>query len=547
MTELLLGPMLRHVDEDSATLWVETSAPCRVVVGAAAADTFEIEGHHYAVLVLTELRPGTSTSYEVRLDDRLVWPEPGSRLPPSRIRTLPAPGQNTDGNDADPDASTVDRRFRIVFGSCRKPRQAPELGSDALVAYARRMSTLAESEWPESLLLLGDQVYADETTTETREWISQRRSLEEGPGVEVANFAEYSHLYHEAWRDPLLRWLMSTVPTSMIFDDHDVRDDWNTSQAWRDDIQREPWWPERIRGGFMSYWIYQHLGNLGPEELAENELFQQVRKSGVDNAPALREFADRADAEADGAKATRWSYRRDFGRVRLLVIDTRAGRILADGHRMMVSEDEFGWIEDHARGDYDHLLIGSTIPWLMPNALSHVQSANERACMRTGRRGRWAEKLRQGADLEHWPAFRASFDRLTELIRRISCDDPAPSTVAVLSGDVHHAYVAEATYPEPTKAGVFQLTCSPVHNAVPWFMPWVFRAGWWRPLAAVAKVFAKRAGVEMLPVKWTNTSGPHFGNAVTTIEVTGRHAVATLERAKHGVLTALPGVPLSRE
>ena len=35
----------------------------------------------------------------------------------------------------------------------------------------------------------------------------------------------------------------------MIFDDHDVRDDWNTSYAWQQDIRRTSWWHERIVSG----------------------------------------------------------------------------------------------------------------------------------------------------------------------------------------------------------------------------------------------------------------------------------------------------------
>ena len=48
----------------------------------------------------------------------------------------------------------------------------------------------------------------------------------------MADFEEYTRLYREAWADPVVRWVLSTVPVSMIFDDHDVRDDWNTSAAW---------------------------------------------------------------------------------------------------------------------------------------------------------------------------------------------------------------------------------------------------------------------------------------------------------------------------
>ena len=51
----------------------------------------------------------------------------------------------------------------------------------------------------------------------------------------------------EAWSDPPIRWLLSTVPSAMIFDDHDVVDDWNTSAAWVDEMRRQDWW--NWRGG----------------------------------------------------------------------------------------------------------------------------------------------------------------------------------------------------------------------------------------------------------------------------------------------------------
>jgi phosphodiesterase/alkaline phosphatase D-like protein len=527
MTALLLGPLLRHVDATSATIWVETDGPCEVRVSDATAQTFEVSGHHYALVVLTGLEPGRSTPYEVRLDDDVVWPAPGGDLPPSRIRTL-SPG---------------DPRFRLVFGSCRKPREEDALGPDALAAYARRMARLDEAEWPESLLLLGDQVYADETSGATQEWLKTRRDTSQPPGTEVADYEEYCHLYFEAWRDPAVRWLLSTLPTSMIFDDHDVRDDWNTSHAWREEMARTSWWPERIRGALASYWVYQHLGNLAPADLAEDKLFQQVTTSGTDNAELLRTFADHADREADGAKGTRWSYRRDFGPVRLLVIDSRAGRILAGGERSMVGEEEFRWIEEQACDEVDHLLVGTSLPWLLPTALSYAQSVNERACARPGLRGRAAEWFRQLADLEHWPAFRASFDRLGKLLARVA--DGSAASVNVLSGDVHHAYVARARFREETAAPVHQLTCSPMHNTVPWYMNRVFRAGWSRPLTRLTGWLARRSGVPPTDLSWDCVSGPSFGNAVMTLDVDGRTAWATLQQPHGDGLADGPAIRLT--
>src|SRR3712207_9333132 len=56
--------------------------------------------------------------------------------------------------------------------------------------------------------------------------------------------------------------------------------------------------------------------------------------------PLLREFAYRAHRTSGGA---RWSFHRDFGRVRLIMIDSRGGRVLEEGRRSMVDAEEWRW------------------------------------------------------------------------------------------------------------------------------------------------------------------------------------------------------------
>ena len=51
MASLLLGPLLRYTGRTQATVWVETDAACEVAVLGRAAATFEVEGHHYALVV----------------------------------------------------------------------------------------------------------------------------------------------------------------------------------------------------------------------------------------------------------------------------------------------------------------------------------------------------------------------------------------------------------------------------------------------------------------------------------------------------------------
>ena len=255
---LILGPLLRHVGASDATVWVETDAPCEVEVlvegSSHRSHTFEVEGHHYALVVLTGLEPGSAHGYEVRLDGERVWPEDGSPFPPSEIRTIDAGGGLT-----------------LAFGSCRvsvphEPPYTKERGvvkrggvsgqryaRDALYALALRMRRQSSEEWPDALLLLGDQIYADEVSMGTRDFIRSRRDTSKPPGEEVADFEEYTRLYWDAWKEPVIRWLLSTVPSAMIFDDHDVHDDWNTSEAWVRQMRAKSWWEERIVGAFMSY------------------------------------------------------------------------------------------------------------------------------------------------------------------------------------------------------------------------------------------------------------------------------------------------------
>ena len=518
--------MLRHVGRTDATVWVETDAPCEVEVLGTRERTWTVAGHHYALVVVTDLEPGSTLAYEVHLDGQRAWPPPAGDRPASVIRTL---GE--------------DRSLRVVFGSCRYGRAAvtlddPHFELDALVCFARRLAGEDQQRWPDALLLLGDQVYADETSQATRRRIGAKRDITHGAKDQVADFEEYTWLYLESWTDPDVRWLLSTVPTSMIFDDHDVRDDWNTSHQWREDMRGTSWWQERITGGLSSYWVYQHIGNLSPDQLATSELFQQVRSHDADAEPLLREFAAAADREADGAKGARWSFRRDFGRTRLLVIDSRCGRILADGARSMVSEAEFAWIVEQVGGDYDHLLLGTSLPWLLPRALHDLEAWNEE--MATGnhgrRRARWAERLRRAADLEHWAAFGRSFEALASLLAAVATGQRSPSappaSVCVLSGDVHHAYAAQAQYPDTTLSQVFQLTCSPLHNFVPAAMKLAFRSAWSAAAERCASAVLRLTGPVPRPsLSWKRLCGPSFGNQIATLLIDGRRVEFLLERS----------------
>ncbi|GAA1865248.1 alkaline phosphatase D family protein [Pseudonocardia ailaonensis] len=519
---LLLGPVLRHVGETTATIWVQTAAPAQVEVLGCTTGTFEVAGHHYALVAVTGLEPDSRIPYTVRVDGEQVWPLPHSPFPES---VIPTRGPRTAG------------QARILFGSCRyvKPsdrRQAALYGLDALDAYAARMPSVPTATWPTALLLLGDQVYADELTPQTRRRIAGRRDAHPGwPDDEIVGYEEYVGLYRDAWLDPEIRWVLSTVPTAMIFDDHDVRDDWNTSAAWRAEVSELPWWRERIRSALASYWVHQHLGNLSPAELDADPDWQRVRTHEGDTWPLLSELADRADAEVDGSKGLRFSFRWDIGRSRLVMIDSRNSRILDGGEHLMLGDREFGWVEEQATapGEVDHLLLGTSVPWLMAPALGDLESWNEATAARPGWRGRLGEKLRQAADLEHWPAFRASFDRLGMLVAKAASGSGLAS-VSVLSGDVHHSYAARAALPglPAGAARVHQLVCSPVHNHVPPAIRVVFRLAWSRAATALTRQLTSSPP----DLRWSRLGPVLFGNHIATLLVDGRRAEVVFEKPR---------------
>jgi hypothetical protein len=527
---LVLGPLLRYAGETSATVWVETRDTATVTLTAFdrqwSTPTFAVHGHHYALLLLDDLEPGSSSEYQVAIDGEVVWPEPEPRfpgLPPSRIHCL-----------------LRARPTKMAFGSCRTsvPHDAEgnaSNGVDALRAHAYHLSRTSPKEWPHLVCFLGDQVYADETSQEMREFIASRRSMDEPPYEELKDYVEYAHLYRLAWSDPLNRWLLSTLPSAMIFDDHDIRDDWNTSRQWHWEINAKPWWRERVVGGLASYWVYQHAGNLSPEALREDEIWQLIAAhhdagtaDELDLTETLDALAERVDRHPD---TYRWSYARNLGESRLVVVDSRAARVLDPDRRSILDDAEMAWLDEQLRGDVDHLFIGTSLPFLLAQGIHDLEAINE--AMSEGAFGKrlepFGERMRRALDLEHWAAFQDGFAAVLDMVVEVARGKRGrpPGTITFLSGDVHNSYVTEIDH-EQLGAGasrVVQAVCSPIRNPLPRrvrLAQALLARGLNRPLQFLV---SRTDRVPTAPFNWRITEGPWFDNSLATLEVRGRGLV----------------------
>jgi hypothetical protein len=525
---LLLGPMLRYVDDSTATIWCETSDAGVVEVLGRTARTFNVRSRHYALVVVDGLEPGSTTEYDVRVDGKLEWPDADSVLPPSVIRT-----------------TSPDTPVSVLTGSCRAaaPHEPPytlELamnddarGVDTLWAHAERMTREPHERWPTLLLLVGDQIYADDSSPKTAERIEALRGDDsELPPEIVATFEEYCWLYHEAWTPRLERWLFSVVPSMMIFDDHDMIDDWNISDSWRREIQTEAWWGDHATGGLMSYWIYQHLGNQSPAEIERDGLLRMLSESD-DGTEQLERWAEHSDTTNPDDGGYCFSFCRVIGDVTVIVIDSRNGRRLEPGHRRMVADVEWEWVREQAlTAETRHVLLATSLPVFLADGLHELQVWSELVC--GGRWGRWfirpAEKMRRALDLEDWSAFGASYDAFVTLVEDLTRLDDPPDTVIVASGDIHFSYTA--VVPIGTeRTRVHQVVASPIRNALIPHERSIMRFSLTRTGARIGRVLRWMARGPRTAPHIGVTSGPYFANNMAEIHYRGRDVDVTVEHS----------------
>lgn len=511
--------MLRYVDDHSATVWLQTDAACTVEILTTRTRTFTVCGRHFALVILDGLEQGRSYDYEVHLDGACVWPLAGQACPPSRIRLVGGEGVK-----------------RLVFGSCRitRPHEPPFTlrghqhpdgqGLDALRAYALGLMRLEDVERADLLLMLGDQIYADQPSPALQERIAARRDRPDAPQDELADFEEYVMSYGEAWSDPSVRWLLSTVPTAMIFDDHEIHAEWRISQGWIEEMYSEPWFERHIQCGLMAYWVFQHLGNLAPAAIEREGLLRAL----MDCEDGGSLLASRMGGAGRQPGHSRWSFSRRFGEAQLVVIDSRAGREVSRGKRELISEAEWAWVCEQATSPARHVLLATSVPLLLAPGLHHVQAWDE--ALTEGAWGRWGEAfgewLRRLTVMDHWASFQRSFAGFAALLADLarSDDRASPASVVVLSGDVHHCYLAQAAFAGGSRVPVWQAVCSGFRKELAPQERLVIALGH-RPWAGrLMRGLARRAGVADAGIDWRVVERPAYANQIATLTHRGAHA-----------------------
>ena len=202
----------------------------------------EIDGD---IVAQIELRPVPERDWIDAADLVLHRPRPNAELV-VRVagmarhgRLAPAPGS--------PAAIT------FGFSSCNQPFEDGRDGMLSVHPVAKiypAIARLLQRRQARFMVLLGDQLYSDGVKAIKLREMSRRR---ESPPSERELRDAYRFLYRGYFNERGFRTLLESVPSLMIWDDHDISDNWGSYLDWEDgdDVL--------FRAASSAYREYQHL------------------------------------------------------------------------------------------------------------------------------------------------------------------------------------------------------------------------------------------------------------------------------------------------
>jgi hypothetical protein len=227
---------------------------------------------------------------------------------------------------------------------------------------------------------------------------------------------------------PAVRRVLANVPTYMIFDDHDVTDDWNLTARWRDRVHASPAGRRIVANALAAYWAFQGWGN-DPGQFGQ-EFTDTIRGHLVGGGEGA---AARFDDVLWGFD--RWSFAAPTTPVTVF-LDTRTQRAYdsPEGGARLIGPAGFDriadLIEDSGHDRTQPLLLVSATP------VCGLELAERRQKFLLGKVGPYR------IDFESWHAnLRGLVDLMGFLTRKLRL-----TTAVVLSGDVHYGMTVDVRF-----------------------------------------------------------------------------------------------------
>jgi len=283
----------------------------------------------------------------------------------------------------------------------------------------------------------------------------------------IQDFARY------LWQ---VRRSLANVPTYMVFDDHDISDDWYLNREWCNRVLGKPLGRQIVQNGLLAYALCQGWGNT-PEQFTAGqpgEKFLQVlqqwsESAGTDESAweTMGKYlgVPEIDAEtglpklkqdgtvlvlnrdyADGTPTLTWHYSVRSFKHEVIVLDTRTWRGFPMGEKkaiappMLLSPTAFDQqIEDPLEATNQLKAAGKSkieaTLIVLPTNLIHASLVD------IAQRWHWHQGKVFGTDVgDSWNFHDVAFSKLlTALFQR-------RDRIVLLSGDIHYGYVVRLNY-----------------------------------------------------------------------------------------------------
>lgn len=278
---------------------------------------------------------------------------------------------------------------------------------------------------------------------------------------------------------PAVRTVLANVPVLMMFDDHEVTDDWNLNYRWARDVYQTAGGRRIVANAVLAYVLFQHWGN-NPETFqstgSEEQLALQAA-AWTGSSPQTDTMLQRLGLPVAGAipdplpdvgfdmrdlssgNGVRYDFRlgpADGYPLHLVFLDERTTRRFGEDDKPAgrISEQALDvmWPPPVGNAAQTPTLLIAPAPVLGMHAVEHVLQP-----LLSLHAGGDAE-----FDFESWTAWRPTFEHLLSRVGQWQ-------RVIALSGDVHFGYTKSIAYSKPeaaTPATMVQFVASAAKYAI---------------------------------------------------------------------------------
>lgn len=244
---------------------------------------------------------------------------------------------------------------------------------------------------------------------------------------------------------PQVSRALAQIPTYMIFDDHDITDDWNLTRGWEEAAYTHPFSKRIIGNALVAYLLCQGWGNA-PDKFKPIE--PALNKHFAGGYLHHDELIDSVLAWQD------WHYTLET-QPKIVVLDTRTQRWRSESRASKPS----GLMDWEALSAMQQELINEPKVILVSAAPIYgvkMIEAIQRVFTFFG------QPLM--VDAENWMAHKGTANVMLNIFKHVK----TPPEFIILSGDVHYSFVYDVTHRfKRNKSKIIQVTNSGIKNQFP--------------------------------------------------------------------------------